>query len=265
MLLCILIYYKQSAISDNKHELIQVIVAANTKPKVKSNANHYIQHEQGKIRLTTRCRKQKSIFYLDISRDLIFIFIVKQVSNYFFSTCCHTNVFVTMGIFGIVLPSVNLLICQFWHLFHYFCHHSSTISTEYIDCCLLYSNSDTQVLKIDRSSIFALHSTHAHTFSVLMQVIARTNILRLGSGCGAVGRAVASDTRGPGFESSHRQLLLNIYLLLTVCRKDENKEKEAGNGPFKKHSRMAWMAIPGHPVYSAWIRTYKLQNTSLLP
>ena len=58
---------------------------------------------------------------------------------------------------------------------------------------------------------------------------------RLGSGCGAVGRAVAYDTRGPGFESSHRQLLLNIYLLLTVCRKDENKRKEAGNGPsFKK-------------------------------
>jgi len=27
---------------------------------------------------------------------------------------------------------------------------------------------------------------------------------------------------------------LNIYLLLTVCRKDENKEKEDGNGPFKK-------------------------------
>ena len=46
---------------------------------------------------------------------------------------------------------------------------------------------------------------------------------------------VASDTRVPGFESSHRrQLLLNIYLLLTVCSKDENKEKEAGNGPFLK-------------------------------
>ena len=53
----------------------------------------------------------------------------------------------------------------------------------------------------------------------------------MGSGCGAVGRAVASDTRGPRFESSHWQLLLNIYLLLTVCRKDENKEKEAENGP----------------------------------
>ena len=50
----------------------------------------------------------------------------------------------------------------------------------------------------------------------------------MGSGCGAVGRAVAYDTRGPGFESSHRQLLLNIYLLLTVCRKDENKEKRPG-------------------------------------
>ena len=55
-----------------------------------------------------------------------------------------------------------------------------------------------------------------------------------GSGFGAVGRLVASDTRGPGFESSHRQLLLNIYLLLTVCRKDENKEKEARSGPFLK-------------------------------
>ena len=45
-----------------------------------------------------------------------------------------------------------------------------------------------------------------------------------------------SDNRGPGFEYSHWQLLLNIYLLLTVCRKVENKEKEAGNGPFFKKS-----------------------------
>ena len=61
----------------------------------------------------------------------------------------------------------------------------------------------------------------------------------LGSCCGAVGRAVASNIRGPGFESSHWQLLLNIYLLLTVCRKDENKEKEAGNGPFLKKYKYA--------------------------
>ena len=37
-----------------------------------------------------------------------------------------------------------------------------------------------------------------------------------GSGCGSVGRAVASDTRGPRFESSHRQNLLNICSLSTV-------------------------------------------------
>ena len=60
-------------------------------------------------------------------------------------------------------------------------------------------------------------------------------LLPLGSGCGAVGRAVAYNTRGPGFESSHWQLLLNIYLLLTVCRKDENKEKRSGMAHFKKN------------------------------
>ena len=41
----------------------------------------------------------------------------------------------------------------------------------------------------------------------------------LGSGCGSGGRAVASDTRGPRFESSHWQKfnnLLNICLLSTV-------------------------------------------------
>ena len=54
---------------------------------------------------------------------------------------------------------------------------------------------------------------------------------RGGSGCGSVGRAVASNTRDPRFESRHRQSF--IYQL--YIRKDENKEKEAGNGPsFKK-------------------------------
>ena len=38
------------------------------------------------------------------------------------------------------------------------------------------------------------------------------NNMPLGSGCGSVGRAVTSDTRGPRFESSHRQNLLNICL-----------------------------------------------------
>ena len=58
--------------------------------------------------------------------------------------------------------------------------------------------------------------------------------------CGIVDRAVASDTRGPGFEASHWQLL-NVPL-----SKRQNKKSEAGNAPlkmrielenFKKHKR----------------------------
>ena len=47
----------------------------------------------------------------------------------------------------------------------------------------------------------------------------RAVVVALGSGCGSVGRAVASDTRGPRFESSHRQNLLNICLLSTVLKR----------------------------------------------
>ena len=39
-------------------------------------------------------------------------------------------------------------------------------------------------------------------------------LILLGSGCGSVGRAVALNTRGPRFDSSHRQkFILNICLL----------------------------------------------------
>ena len=61
--------------------------------------------------------------------------------------------------------------------------------------------------------------------------------MKTGSGSGSVGRAVTSNTRCPRFKSSHRQKFiyaLNICLLSTVYWKDENKEKEAGNGPFLK-------------------------------
>ena len=55
----------------------------------------------------------------------------------------------------------------------------------------------------------------------------------MGSGCGSVGRAVASDTRGPQFESSHRKIkfILNTYLPSTVLK----RQKQAGNGPFLKN------------------------------
>ena len=54
----------------------------------------------------------------------------------------------------------------------------------------------------------------------------------VGSGGGSVGRAVAYDTRGPWFESQHRQIFIDQ---LKLNRIDENKEKEAGNGPSLKN------------------------------
>ena len=49
---------------------------------------------------------------------------------------------------------------------------------------------------------------------------------RLGSGCGTVGRGVASDTRSLRFESRHwRNLKQNIYILSTVLCRKKNKIK----------------------------------------
>ena len=58
----------------------------------------------------------------------------------------------------------------------------------------------------------------------------------MGSGCGSVGRAVASNNRGPQFKSSHWQkfiYVLNICLLSTVYWKDEkmmNQTKTKNKG-----------------------------------
>ena len=42
---------------------------------------------------------------------------------------------------------------------------------------------------------------------------------------------------------------MNQYFLLAVCRNDENKEKEAGNGPFKKEmtNMESGHKFPGDP------------------
>ena len=54
----------------------------------------------------------------------------------------------------------------------------------------------------------------------------------MGSGCGSVGRVVASNTRGPRIEYSHRQ---NFIMNMFTVEKTKIKKKEAGNGPFKKY------------------------------
>ena len=59
-------------------------------------------------------------------------------------------------------------------------------------------------------------------------------VYQLGSDSGSVGRSVTSDSRGLRFKFSHWQkIILNIYCQLYW--KEENKENEAGNGPFKKN------------------------------
>ena len=51
----------------------------------------------------------------------------------------------------------------------------------------------------------------------------------------------------PGSNPVIGNFYLNIYLLLTVCRKDENKEKEAENGPFLKNN------TPFHSNIFPWL------------
>ena len=79
----------------------------------------------------------------------------------------------------------------------------------------------------------------SRTKEILKPVLSRSlsavdvKIILGGSGCGSVGRAFASNSRGPRFEPSHwKKLYWTIQCQLYW--KDENKEKEAENGPFKK-------------------------------
>ena len=52
----------------------------------------------------------------------------------------------------------------------------------------------------------------------------------MGSGCGTVGREVASEIKVPGFESNHRILKKHLFSFYPYG-KDQNDEKEAWNGP----------------------------------
>ena len=58
--------------------------------------------------------------------------------------------------------------------------------------------------------------------------------LPVGNGCGSVGRAVASATRGPQFTSSHWQTFFIEHLFTLNCiEKAEIKKKSPGNGHLK--------------------------------
>ena len=56
----------------------------------------------------------------------------------------------------------------------------------------------------------------------------------VGSGCGSVGRAVTSDTlrSAVGIQSSAKIIYIEHLFTVNCVLKRQNKEKEAGNGPF---------------------------------
>ena len=59
------------------------------------------------------------------------------------------------------------------------------------------------------------------------------NLEWMGSGCDSVGRAVASDTRDPRFESSHRQKFINIeHFVNCVLKRRKIKKKRPGMAHF---------------------------------
>ena len=59
------------------------------------------------------------------------------------------------------------------------------------------------------------------------------NVFNFGGGCGSVGKAVASDSRGPWFEFSH---WLNLYWTFTINCFEKTKimKKEAEKWPLKE-------------------------------
>ena len=52
-----------------------------------------------------------------------------------------------------------------------------------------------------------------------------TNYKAIGQWCGSVGRAVASNTRGPRFESRHRQIFIEHLFTVNYIVVYENKRK----------------------------------------
>ena len=77
------------------------------------------------------------------------------------------------------------------------------------------------------------------------------------SGLGTGVSTVASNIRRPRFESSHQQILFNIYLLLTVCKKTKIKKKRSGMD-FKKIDAF----FPQHWSQSSVTRCWSKKQTN---
>ena len=83
-----------------------------------------------------------------------------------------------------------------------------------------------------------------------------------GSGCGSVGRAVASNTRGPRFESSHWQKFIYIEHLFTVncIEKTKIKEKRPGMAHLKKHIHESAKSVKCDSLNDLWVHLLHLKT-----
>ena len=57
----------------------------------------------------------------------------------------------------------------------------------------------------------------------------------MGSGCGSVGRAVAFNTKGPRFDSSHRQNFIEHLFIINCIEKTKINKKRPGIAHFFKN------------------------------
>ena len=79
------------------------------------------------------------------------------------------------------------------------------------------------------------------------------NCFHLCSGCGTVGSGVASDTRGPGFKSSHRQLLIEQLFTVNCLQKRRKSIKRGLERPtYKIASIHVGFAENTKPIYDVY-------------
>ena len=84
-------------------------------------------------------------------------------------------------------------------------------------CGARHSSVDSPVLGSKPIYATSMYSQTLYYVRHCVEKRTKTNKKMPGSGCGSVGRAVASDSRGPQFKSSHRQ---NLYwTLVTVLQR----------------------------------------------
>ena len=76
------------------------------------------------------------------------------------------------------------------------------------------------------------------------------NLHFLSSGCCSVGRAVATETRGPRFKSSHLQNLYWNLFTIDCIEKTKIKKIEAGNGSLKNKTLRSYLIQKSTPLES---------------